>query len=53
MVDVDDVNAAINLILNYSYYKNQYKYPQNADMDGNNMVDVDDVNLIINIILKQ
>ncbi len=53
MVDVDDVNAAINLILNYNAYKNQYKYPQNADMDGNNMVDVDDVNLIINIILEQ
>ena len=49
MVDVDDVNAMINLILNYEQYKD--RYPGKADLDGNGLVDVDDVNAIINIIL--
>ena len=48
---VDDVNAMINLILNYDQYKDQY--PGSADLDGNGMVDVDDVNALINIILAQ
>ncbi len=51
MVDVDDVNAMINLILNFDQYKD--KYPGSADLDGNGMVDVDDVNALINIILAQ
>ena len=50
IVDVDDVNAAINLILNYDQYKD--KYPGKADIDGSGIVDVDDVNMIINIILN-
>ncbi len=49
IVDVDDVNAMINLILLYDQYKD--KYPGNADMDGSGIVDVDDVNALINIIL--
>ena len=49
IVDVDDVNAIINLILNYEQYKDMY--PGNADLDGSGIVDVDDVNSIINIIL--
>ncbi len=51
MVDVDDVNAMINLILNFDLYKD--KYPGSADLDGNGMVDVDDVNALINMILSK
>ena len=51
MVDVDDVNAMINLILNFDQYKD--KYPGSADLDGNGMVDVDDVNALINMILSK
>ena len=51
IVDVDDVNAMINLILNFDQYKD--KYPGSADLDGNGMVDVDDVNALINIILSK
>ena len=51
MVDVDDVNAMINLILFYDQYKD--KYPGSADLDGNGVVDVEDMNAIINIILAQ
>ncbi len=51
MVDVDDVNAMINLILNFDQYKD--KYPGSADLDSNGMVDVDDVNALINIILSK
>ena len=51
LVDVDDVNAMINLILNFEQYKDQY--PGSADLDGNGMVDVDDVNALINIILNR
>jgi hypothetical protein len=50
LVDVDDVNAVINLILFYDQYKD--KYPGDADVDGSGLVDVDDVNAIINIILN-
>ena len=49
IVDVEDVNAAINIILKL---KTMADYPGNGDMDGNGMVDVEDVNAIINIILK-
>lgn len=49
LVDVDDVNATINLILLYDQYRD--KYPGSSDLDGNGMVDVDDVNVLINIIL--
>lgn len=49
MVDVEDVNAAINIILKFSTVAD---YPGNGDIDGNNMIDVEDVNAMINIILK-
>lgn len=49
IVDVDDVNAVINLILNFDQYKD--KYPGVGDVDGSGIIDVDDVNEIINIIL--
>ncbi|MBO7609442.1 MAG: dockerin type I repeat-containing protein [Muribaculaceae bacterium] len=49
MVDVEDVNAAINIILKL---KTVGDYPGNGDMDGNGIIDVEDVNAIINIILK-
>ena len=51
MVDLDDVNATINLILFYNQYKD--KYPGNADLNGDRLIDVDDVKEIINIILEQ
>ena len=47
-VDIDDVNAVINIILKV---KNQDDYPGNADMNGDGEVDVDDMNYVINIIL--
>ena len=50
LVDVDDVNATINLILLFDQYKD--RYPGNADLDGNGLIDVDDVNALINIILS-
>ncbi|MBO7608951.1 MAG: hypothetical protein J6S96_01945 [Muribaculaceae bacterium] len=49
LVDVEDVNAAINIILKV---KTQSDYPGNGDMDDNGMIDVEDVNALINIILK-
>ena len=49
MVDVEDVNAAINIILKLNTMAD---YPGNGDMDGNGMIDVEDVNAMINIILK-
>lgn len=48
MVDVEDVNAAINIILKLNTMAD---YPGNGDMDGNGMIDVEDVNAMINIIL--
>ena len=49
MVDVEDVNAAINIILKLNTMAD---YPGNGDIDGNGMIDVEDVNAMINIILK-
>ncbi|MBO7608766.1 MAG: hypothetical protein J6S96_00995 [Muribaculaceae bacterium] len=49
MIDVEDVNAAINIILKL---KTINDYPGNGDMDGNGYIDVEDVNAMINIILK-
>lgn len=49
IVDVDDVNALINIILDKkpaSYYSGV------ADVDSSGLVDVDDVNAVINIILS-
>ena len=49
-VDISDVNAAINIILEM---KTQDDYSGNADLNGDGKVDVSDVNAIINIILAQ
>ena len=49
IVDVEDVNAAINIVLKLNSIND---YPGNADVTGDNLVDVEDVNAIINIILK-
>ena len=49
IVDVEDVNAAINIILKL---KSVSDYPGKGDIDGNGIIDVEDVNAIINIILK-
>ena len=49
IVDVEDVNAAINIILKLNTMAD---YPGNGDMNGDNKIDVEDVNAIINIILK-
>ena len=49
MVDVDDVNAAINVALKlYSIHD----YPGYGDMDGNGYIDIEDINAIINKALK-
>ena len=48
-VDVSDVNAAINIILEI---KTEADYPCSADLTGDGKVDVSDVNAIINIILN-
>ena len=49
LVDVEDVNAAINIIL---HKKTPADYTGNADVTGEGIIDVEDVNAIINIILK-
>lgn len=49
MVDVEDVNAMINIILKLNTMSD---YSGNGDMDGNGIIDVEDVNAVINIILK-
>ena len=49
IVDVSDVNAVINIILNRN---TQADYPGNADLTSDGYIDVEDVNAIINIILK-
>lgn len=49
MVDVEDVNAVINIILKF---KTTVDYPGNADVSEDGIIDVEDVNEIINIILK-
>lgn len=48
IVDVDDVNIAINVILGGNTSSSLLRL---ADLDGNGIVDVDDVNVVINIIL--
>lgn len=48
IVDVDDVNAMINIILEI---KRASEYPGSADLNESRIVDVDDVNILINIIL--
>ncbi|MBR1804645.1 MAG: phosphodiester glycosidase family protein, partial [Muribaculaceae bacterium] len=48
-VDVEDVNAVINIILKT---KTASDYPGQADVTGDSRIDVEDVNAIINIILK-
>ena len=48
IVDIDDVNAVINIILKV---KTEDDYPGVADMNGDGEVDVDDMNIIINIVL--
>ena len=48
IVDVDDVNALINIILGFKLTSD---FVGVADLDGSGIVDVDDVNAIINIIL--
>lgn len=50
VVDIDDVNAVINIILKV---KTEDDYPGNANINNDDTVDVDDMNLIINIILNQ
>ena len=47
-VDVEDVNAAINIILEL---KTPSNYIGSADLNGDGKVDVEDVNKIVNIIL--
>ena len=47
-VDVEDVNATINIILEL---KDATDYPGNADLNEDGKVDVEDVNEVINIIL--
>ena len=48
-VDVEDVNAAINIILEL---KDASDYLGDADLTGDGKVDVEDINEIINIILE-
>ncbi|MBO4870581.1 MAG: SusF/SusE family outer membrane protein [Muribaculaceae bacterium] len=47
-VDVEDVNAVINIILNL---KTTEDYPGNADLLEDGKVDVEDLNAVINLIL--
>ncbi len=49
MVDVDDVNAVINIILGLELVSG---YMGRGDMDCNGVIDVDDVNAIVNVILE-
>ncbi|MBQ7690742.1 MAG: Ig-like domain-containing protein [Muribaculaceae bacterium] len=51
-VDIDDVNALVNIILDF---KTRDDYAGNANVNGDsrNRVDIDDVNALINIILAQ
>ena len=50
IVDVEDVNAVINIVLQLSQ---QNIIASSADVTGDGMIDVEDVNAIINIILGQ
>ena len=49
-VDIDDVNAIINIILKV---KTEDDYPGVADLNNDGAIDVDDMNIVINIILTQ
>ncbi len=49
LVDIDDVNALINIILG----EEQASKYAGADVNGDGNVDIDDVNAVINIILGQ
>ena len=48
-VDIDDVNAIINIILQLT---NPSAYDSVADVNASGQVDIDDVNELINILLK-
>lgn len=48
MVDVEDINAAINIFLKLA---NASDYPGNGDMNGDGLIDVEDINAMINITL--
>ena len=48
VVDVDDMNAVINIILKV---KTVDDFVGNGDMDASGDIDIDDVNHIINVIL--
>lgn len=50
LVDIDDVNAVINIILKV---KEENDYPGVSDLNNDGTVDVDDMNIVINIILTQ
>ena len=49
IIDVADINVAINIILNPSTISN---YSGNCDMDDSGIIDVEDINAMINIILN-
>ena len=48
LIDIDDVNALINIILNFNTPADYSGVP---DLDKSGIVDVDDVNALVNIIL--
>ena len=48
MIDIDDVNIAINIILGKTVDETTV---QRADADGSGTVDIDDINQMINAIL--
>ncbi|MBO4871643.1 MAG: leucine-rich repeat protein [Muribaculaceae bacterium] len=48
-VDIEDVNACINIILEI---KDTSDYPSESDLTGDGKVDVEDVNMLINMILS-
>ncbi len=51
IIDVDDVNAIINIIMHYNTQGNDFIY--NSDLTGDSLIDIDDVNQVIKIILAQ
>ena len=48
VVDVDDMNAVINIMLNKAHAED---FTGNPDVDESGVVDIDDMNIIINIML--
>ena len=50
VIDVEDVNIAINIILGKDLDEEHILH---ADADSNGVVDIDDINIMINTILKQ